>query len=245
MINAAKKQPASVIFKLRAAPYPRPILWTNEAGEHLKTTKDISGIGAGTYTLQVKDAGNCNAVASKPYYVLNAGSVIDAPQINDLQLCASGQATLSVASAQAGSTYRLYNEASGSAFLDEQSNGSFKVNASANSTYYISRVNGRCESSRIKAQISVSLSAIDIPNAFTPNGDGKNDYWAINGAANYPQAQIQIFTRAGQQVFQSRGYSIPFDGTYNGKKLPVAVYYYIINLGKSCKLLSGNLTIIR
>jgi gliding motility-associated-like protein len=224
---------------------PYNYLWTNEAGTQISASKDITGIGTGTYTLQVKDAGNCDAVANQSYTVVNENNVINAPIINSLQLCAPGQAQLSVSSPQAGNTYRLYSTATGGTKLDEQASGTFRIDAKAQSMYYISSVNGTCESSRTLASITISLSAIDIPNAFTPNGDGKNDYWKINGAENYPQATVQIFTRAGMKVFESKGYSIPFDGNYKGNKLPGGVYYYVINLGKSCKLLSGNLTILR
>lgn len=224
---------------------PYTYLWTTGAGTQISTSKDIAGIGAGTYTLQVKDAGSCGAVATQNYTVLNESSIIDAPVINPLLLCAPGQAQLSVSSPQSGNTYRLYNTATGGSALDEQPSGIFQVNAGAQSTYYMSRVNGTCESNRTLASITINLSAIDIPNAFTPNGDGKNDYWKINGAENYPQASVQIFTRSGLKIFESKGYSIPFDGTYRGNKLQGAVYYYVINLGKNCNLLSGNLTIIR
>ncbi|MEO3404102.1 gliding motility-associated C-terminal domain-containing protein [Mucilaginibacter sp. CAU 1740] len=224
---------------------PYTYTWTNEAGTQISTLKDIAGIGAGTYTLQVNDAGSCGALATRSYAILNENSIIDPPVINPLQLCAPRLAQLSVNSPQSGNTYRLYNSITGGSPLDEQPSGVFSVNASAQSIYYISSVNGTCESSRTLASITISLSAIDIPNAFTPNGDGKNDYWKINGAENYPQATVQIFTRAGMKVFESKGYSVPFDGNYKGNKLPGGVYYYVINLGKSCKLLSGNLTILR
>jgi gliding motility-associated-like protein len=89
------------------------------------------------------------------------------------------------------------------------------------------------------------ISALNIANTITPNGDGINDYWKISGIENYPNASVQIFTRYGQKVFDSKGYAQPFDGTSNGTPLPVGVYYYIINLNTNCNLLSGNLTIIR
>lgn len=224
---------------------PYTYLWTNGTNQEIATSKDIAGIGAGTYTLQVKDAGSCGDVTHWSYYVLNSVNIIGVPEIMPVQLCSPGQVQLLVNSPQAGSSYRLYDAATGTVALDEQTSGTFKINANANSTYYISKVTGSCESDRVKAQITVSLSAIDIPNTFTPNGDGKNDYWNINGAENYPQAIVQVFNRYGLNVFESKGYSKRFDGTMNGKALPAGVYYYIVNLGKSCKLLSGNLTILK
>ena len=232
-------------IQVKGGTQPYTYLWLNVAGEHLVTSQDLTDVGAGDYTLQVQDASGCGVMASRIYTVLNENSSIDAPVIAPLQLCAPGEALLSVSSPSAGNTYRLYDSQTSTQYQDEQTNGIFKIKANPNSTYYISKVNGQCESERTQAQITISLSAIDIPNAFTPNGDGKNDYWKINNAQNYPQAIVQIFTRYGQKVFESKGYSVPFDGTYNGTKLPSGVYYYILNLGKSCNLLSGSLSIIR
>jgi gliding motility-associated-like protein len=83
------------------------------------------------------------------------------------------------------------------------------------------------------------------PNTFTPNGDGTNDYWKIEGLEKFPGSLVQVFSRYGQKVFESKDYSTPFNGNFNGKLVPEGVYYYIINLNTPCSLLSGSLTIIR
>lgn len=84
-----------------------------------------------------------------------------------------------------------------------------------------------------------------VPNAFSPNGDNINDTWNIKYLESYPDCIVQVFSRAGQPVFYSNGYSTPWDGRYHGKPLPVATYYYIIKSEIGKKLLSGSITIIR
>jgi gliding motility-associated-like protein len=86
---------------------------------------------------------------------------------------------------------------------------------------------------------------IKIPNTFTPNGDGINDYWDIPALASYPNCVVSIFDRAGSLLFQSRGYPIPWDGTYKGKPVPFATYYYVIETGAPVQRLSGSVTVIR
>jgi gliding motility-associated-like protein len=86
---------------------------------------------------------------------------------------------------------------------------------------------------------------IKLPNTFTPNGDGINDTWEIDGLSAYTQATVDIFNRYGQKLFHSVGYPIPWDGTYNGKPLPTGVYYYIIDTKFNNQVLSGDITIIR
>lgn len=90
-------------------------------------------------------------------------------------------------------------------------------------------------------------SPIQPYNAFTPNGDGINDTWEIRGISTYQQAHIQVFNRWGNKVYESIGYSSPWDGTFNGKALPVGTYYYIISPGEkgTQESLRGDVTIIR
>ena len=89
------------------------------------------------------------------------------------------------------------------------------------------------------------LKAPVIPNTFTPNEDGINDFWVIQYIESYPNARVQIFNRYGQQVFESRGYDQPWNGNYKGKPLPVGTYYYVIEPGSGRKPYTGYVTIIK
>ena len=94
------------------------------------------------------------------------------------------------------------------------------------------------------ALIKVSPEIV-VPNTFTPNADGVNDLWNIQGLIAYSDATVDIFTRYGQKVFHSIGYDKPWDGVFNGKQLPVGVYYYVIDTKLYNQVLSGSLTLIR
>ncbi len=80
---------------------------------------------------------------------------------------------------------------------------------------------------------------ITIPSTFSPNGDGVNDTWNIEALETYPQSQLKVFNRSGQQVFSSTGYSKPWNGGYKGYVLPSGTYYYTIDLKNDTPLLSG------
>jgi gliding motility-associated-like protein len=93
-------------------------------------------------------------------------------------------------------------------------------------------------------QVNV-LTDFTVPNTFTPNGDGINDIWVIENLPKYPIQWVQVFDRYGQLLFESHGYTHPWDGTYNGSPLPSGTYYYIIELGDSGNPKTGYVTILR
>jgi len=85
-----------------------------------------------------------------------------------------------------------------------------------------------------------------IPTAFTPNGDGSNDMFILKHIEKWPDAEVEVFDRWGRRVFKSDvGYTIPWDGTFNGKELPTDSYYYIINLKGGNEPIAGSISIIR
>lgn len=102
--------------------------------------------------------------------------------------------------------------------------------------------NGCVSSEDIKVTVFPKLT---VPQGITPNGDGVNDVWELPGITEYPDAEVKIFNRWGSEVFYSKGYATPFDGTQNGRKLPVATYYYLIFPNNGRPVLKGTLTIIQ
>ncbi|MES2430603.1 MAG: gliding motility-associated C-terminal domain-containing protein [Bacteroidota bacterium] len=92
--------------------------------------------------------------------------------------------------------------------------------------------------------VSIQRNVI-IPNVFSPNGDGINDTWKISYIEDYPEVKVDIFNRYGQFIFSSVGYDIKWDGTYNGQKVPVGAYYWIIKLRPDLKPMSGTIAVVK
>ena len=87
---------------------------------------------------------------------------------------------------------------------------------------------------------------LEIPEAISPNGDNINDVWNIGQIDLYPDVEIVIYNRWGEKVWKSaRGYPKPWDGTSNGKYLPIDSYHYLIELHSGAKPILGNVTIVR
>ena len=78
------------------------------------------------------------------------------------------------------------------------------------------------------ADITAPLVFIfEVPNAFTPNGDGLNDILKIIGNAGVTELKsFKVYSRSGNLVFESRDISIGWDGTYKSNLLPSDVYYW-------------------
>lgn len=89
------------------------------------------------------------------------------------------------------------------------------------------------------------LKAPQIPNIFSPNNDGIHDKWEISYLASYPGCTVDIYNRYGQLIYHSVGYDKPWDGTVNGKQVPVGTYYYVIDPKNGRKKMSGYVDIIR
>jgi len=84
-----------------------------------------------------------------------------------------------------------------------------------------------------------------IPNTFSPNNDRINDLWEIQYLDEYRNQHTQVFTRAGQKVFESRGRYQAWDGRFKGKELPMDTYYYIIEPGSGRDPFTGYVTLIK
>lgn len=226
---------------------PPLTIWRDGNGSIAGQSLDLQNVRSGRYFLTVESADSSCSRTYGPFVLKNTSPAdpVPAPILTKVHLCSPGQALLRVKNTQPGYTYRLYASAAATSPADEQPSGIFKLNVTGNTSVFVTQVTGTCESVRTEADLTIHFSLHDVANAFTPNGDGINDNWQIAGIENYPEALVQVFNRFGQKVFESKGYMQPFDGSSNGKSLPAGTYYYIINLEANCKLISGDLSIIR
>ncbi|MFK7979557.1 MAG: gliding motility-associated C-terminal domain-containing protein, partial [Saprospiraceae bacterium] len=90
-----------------------------------------------------------------------------------------------------------------------------------------------------------------VPNAITPNGDGKNDLLLIDelifDAADFPRSELIIFNRWGDVVFSASPYNNDWGGkSTSGTDLPEGTYYYVLRLDTvEGEVMKGDITILR
>jgi gliding motility-associated-like protein len=92
--------------------------------------------------------------------------------------------------------------------------------------------------------VSEPLVKLFVPNAFTPNSDGRNDTWQLWGIEQFPQIDVTVYNRWGEVVFHSLGYQTPFDGFYRGERIPSGMYTYVIRYDAREQPLRGTLMVI-
>ncbi|MTI40605.1 HYR domain-containing protein [Fulvivirga lutimaris] len=84
--------------------------------------------------------------------------------------------------------------------------------------------------------VTVSIRDIefDIPKLLTPNNDGNNDIWLLEGIENFPDNEVVVVDRWGSEIFKATGYDnqrVVWDGTnQNGKIVPTGTYFYYISV---------------
>ncbi len=92
-------------------------------------------------------------------------------------------------------------------------------------------------------EVEPTVGCFFIASVLTPNGDGFNDDWVIGGLEFFPNSMVQVFNRWGQLMFESRGYNTRWDGQWNGRRVAVADYYYVITYDESQEPITGTVTV--
>ena len=89
------------------------------------------------------------------------------------------------------------------------------------------------------------FSALTVTNTFSPNGDGVNDTWGVPGIRFYEGARISVYDRGGLRLFYTENPDIRWDGTFEGKNMPVGTYFWTIEIGETGEMRRGMLNLIR
>lgn len=117
--------------------------------------------------------------------------------------------------------------------------------------YRVKVTSGNCMAEftvKVEVQTPCAEPYIFIPNSFTPNGDGQNDYFRVRGQ-DIVTIDFRVLNRWGQQMYYSTDPNdIGWDGTFQGKSLPPDVYgYYVVIQCKDGSFFTkkGNVTLFR
>lgn len=86
-----------------------------------------------------------------------------------------------------------------------------------------------------------------LPNAFSPNGDGLNDFLHAKVGSDVKYFNLHVYDRWGNRVYQSDNPKMEWDGTFKGSFLPLGVYTYVVQIeytDETEESRKGNITIL-
>jgi gliding motility-associated-like protein len=106
-----------------------------------------------------------------------------------------------------------------------------------------------CDGDGISNYLDPDPCDLIVPEGFSPNGDGTNDFFEIKGITAFPNNNVQIFNRWGNLIYEGNGYdnaAVRWDGTNTsdsmstgGGLVPEATYFYVIDLGDGSSVKKG------
>jgi gliding motility-associated-like protein len=188
---------------------------------------------AGTYSVKV-DQNGCDTTGSVKVAYLSKPIISLG---NDTTLCNTEILLLNVS--YPASTYLWQN---GSASPE------FSVSAAGIYTALVSNICGQSSDS-INVTYENCACKFYVPNAFTPNNDGKNDIFQPKYECVFDNYDLRIFNRWGQLVFDSRQATTGWDGTKNGQPQPTGTYVWELSYRDSLtgktEIKKGSLVLIR
>jgi gliding motility-associated-like protein len=189
----------------------------------------------GSYTLRVTNTGNCSSTT----VIATAVTVNALPAGNISQVSlARGVVAGFTLTAPAGVTYK-WNTGENTASIKAQASGNYSVTVT-NALHCQNQF-----TTQVVLPAKDNVEKISLPNTFSPNGDGVNDYWTVPDLQNYPMAQVTIVNRSGAVVYQSNNTMPKWDGRYKGKDLPAGVYFYKVQPLPGVALKTGWINLIR
>jgi gliding motility-associated-like protein len=208
------------------------VVYDWETGE---TSEEITVTQPGTYRVDITSIQNINGqeIVCTNFKIFNViGSSIPEVTYTQSGFAGSNNNTLVITAEGSGDYEYALNDFN---YVD---NNVFNVTMQEN-TIRVRDKNG-C------GVVELNFTALQIPNFFTPNGDGFNDFWQIRGLRSSESSieAVYIFDRYGKFLAQILPQQAGWDGIYKGKPMPSQDYWYKIKLTSGGSL-SGHFTLKR
>lgn len=133
----------------------------------------------------------------------------------------------------------------GATFLwqDNSDAQTLEINAPGSYSVQVTDING-CVASDTITFTGAEIMPVEVPNVFTPNGDGENDLWVIENLEFYPDHNLQLFDRQGNLVRQWEPYNNDWDGTARTTTEAFGTYFFVLSANQGV-LKKGSVSIVR
>ena len=215
-ISCKGRNDGSIAILIVGGKGPWQYTWSNGG-----TSPAITELTPGSYDLKVSDV-TTGCDASEKYKIIEPDSLNVTAEVTK-ELCdqSNGAVTLAVMGGTAPYYYKWSNKKEDDRIANLPA-GVYTVTV----TDYNS-----CEQQLSADVTRGDCREIVVHDGMSPNGDGINDLWSIDGIEIYKDNLVQLFDKWGDKVFEQRGYKNKWDGRgRNGSLIPDGTYFYIIKL---------------
>ena len=180
---------------------------------------------AGTYYIKGTNISGCSD--SKPVNVVMNNFILDIIP-NAGIIIAGTSVTLNTSSV---SSYDITGWQPLELFSNQTAKSQTIVLNDSSRTFYVSAVSeqGCRDTASVRVNVSGNAKDLFIPNAFTPNNDGKNDVFKVYGTT-VKGADIRIYSQWGALLFETNDNAKGWDGTSKGIPQPVGMYMYVVKV---------------
>lgn len=195
--------------------------WSNGAA-----SPAISGLAAGTYTVHIKDD-EYNCAINDTFEITQPDSLVAVfnNTNDDCFEMPNGRVSVTVSGGTAPYNYTWSDNSNTGNELTGLEKGTYAVT--------VTDANGCALSTSTELKRDSCSFDIVIYNVITPNGDGVNDTWLIDGLQYYPSSVVYIFNKWGDMLYEKKGYDGRWNGVNNkGELLPDGTYYYLLKLNE-------------
>jgi gliding motility-associated-like protein len=197
----------------------------------------FSGLPGGSNTIAVRDANLCTM--ELPVSIAEPAEIVLSADVTDVDCPGTNQGMIVLTITGGTLPYTVsWSDGITTVSRTNITDGEYSV--------IVTDGNGCGERLDVTVGVIGTENCVEIPVIITPNGDGYNDTWRIKNIDLFPDAEIIVFNRWGQRVFNTKNIlANPWDGTLKGKPLPVDSYHYILDFHNGSKPRSGVISIIK
>lgn len=214
------------------------------SGSTSAVRSSVLSSAGGYYVFHVEGDGNCQSNSDSVLVSVEPRPAVPS-LISPFDICVNGTIPVNPGGSESLLWYTQATGGSGTAQMPLNS-----AATEGNFIFYVSQVRNGCEGPRREQVVRVEQcceNKIFIPNAFSPNNDGRNDRWTLHKGPDDVILQVLVLNRWGQVVYEARS-EADWDGNFRGQPLDGGTYYYqvLINCNKGVTMeRKGDLLLMR
>jgi len=205
----------SIAVTVNSSASPVQYLWSNGS-----TASSISSLVPGAYTLNITESATQCSI-SDTFQITQPDSLQLTTEVTN-DLCHTGKGSINTIVKGGTTPYSyLWSNNATSNEITGLSAGTY--------TLALTDMNGCSKNLAILVEDS-SCQPVIIHDGISPNGDGINDVWIIEGIQDYPKNKVQVFDKWGDMVFEKENYNNDWGGTGKNGLLADGTYFYLVKL---------------